>query len=59
MTDENELKIALGPVGAAGLLLLLLGLLRRAAALAVAGVLAVAADVGLPRLRCYAAARPR
>ena len=59
MADENELKIPLAPVGVAGLVLFLLGLLRRAAALAVAGVLAVAADVGLPRLRCYAAARPR
>jgi hypothetical protein len=55
MTDENGLQIAFGPVGGAGLVLLLLGLLRRSSGLAAAGALAVAADVTLPQLRGFAA----
>jgi hypothetical protein len=58
MVDENGLRIALGPVGATGLVLLLLGLLRRSSGLAAAGAIAVAADVTLPQLRGFAAMRP-
>jgi len=57
MADETDVRIALGPVGAAGLLLLLLGLLRRSSGLRAAGVIAVAADVTLPQLRGVAAIR--
>jgi hypothetical protein len=57
MADEHELKIALGPVGAAGLVLLLLGLLRRSSGLTAAGAIAVAADVTTPQLRGFAATR--
>ena len=59
MTDENELRIALGPVGAAGLVLLVLGLLRRSSGLAAAGAIAVAADATVPQLRGFAATRER
>ena len=55
MADENELRIALGPVGAIGLVLFVLGLLRRSSGLAAAGAIAVAADVTLPQLRGFAA----
>ena len=51
----NDLRIAFGPVGAAGLVLLLLGLVRRSSGLAAAGGIAVAADVTLPQLRGFAA----
>ena len=55
MADENDVRIALGPVGAAGLLLLLLALVRRSSGLAAAGAVAVAVDVTLPQLRGFAA----
>ena len=55
MTNESDVRIALGPVGAAGLVLLLLGLLRRSSGLRAAGALAVAADLTLPQLRGFAA----
>ena len=55
MTKESDVRIALGPVGAVGLALLLLGLLRRSAGLGAAGALAVAADLTLPQLRGVAA----
>ena len=54
---ENDVRIALGPVGAAGLLLLLLGLVRHSSGLAAAGAVAVAADVTLPQLHGFAAMR--
>jgi hypothetical protein len=54
----SDLRIALGPVGAAGLLLLLLALVRRSSGLAAAGAVAVAADVTLPQLRGFVAMRP-
>jgi hypothetical protein len=54
----SDLRIALGSVGAAGLLLLLLALVRRSSGLAAAGAVAVAADVTLPQLRGFAAMRP-
>ncbi len=57
MADGNELRIALGPVGATGLVLFVLGLLRRSSGLAAAGAIAVAADVTLPQLRGFAAMR--
>jgi hypothetical protein len=49
--DENELQIAFGPVGAAGLVLLAVGLVRRSRAAAAAGAVAVMADLTLPVLR--------
>ncbi len=57
MADETDVRVALGPVGAAGLVLLLLGLLRRSSGLRAAGAIAVAADVTLPQLRGFAAIR--
>ena len=57
MADENDVRIALGPVGAAGLLLLIIALVRRSSGLAAAGAVAVSADVTLPQLRGFAAMR--
>ena len=57
MGDETDVRVALGPVGAAGLLLLILALVRRSSGLAAAGAVAVAADVTLPQLRGFAAIR--
>jgi hypothetical protein len=57
--EESELRIALGPVGAAGLVLIALALVNRSTRLAAAGAIAVAADVSLPQLRGFAATRPR
>jgi hypothetical protein len=37
MAGESDVRIALGPVGAAGLVLLLLGLVRRSSGLGAAG----------------------
>ena len=55
MAGETDVRIALGPVGAAGLVLLLLGLVRRSSGLRAAGALAVGADLTLPQLRGFAA----
>lgn len=52
---ERNVQIALGPVGAAGAALVVVGLLRRSSGFAAAGALAVAADVTLPQLRGFAA----
>jgi hypothetical protein len=52
--DENELQIALGPVGAVGLALLAVGLVRRSRPAAAAGAVAVMADLTLPTLRGFA-----
>jgi hypothetical protein len=53
--DDADVRIALGPVGAAGLVLLALGLWRRSSGLAAFGAWAVAADVTLPQLHGFAA----
>jgi hypothetical protein len=53
----GELTIALGPAGAAGLVSMALGLLRRSPVLFAVGLAAVAADAGVPALRGLAAAR--
>ena len=53
--SESDVRLAFGPVGAAGLLLLVLALFRRSSGLAAAGTCALAADVTLPRLRGFAA----
>lgn len=55
MAGETDVRIALGPVGVVGLVLLLLGLLRRSSGLRAAGALAVGADLTLPQLRGFAA----
>jgi hypothetical protein len=55
--DESELKIALRPAGAVGLLALIVGLLRRRPLLIAVGAVAVAADLKLPQLRSFAAKR--
>jgi hypothetical protein len=52
--DKNELQIALGPVGAVGLALLAVGLVRRSRPAAAAGAVAVMADLTLPTLRGFA-----
>jgi hypothetical protein len=49
--EEKEIQIALGPVGAAGLVLLAVGLVRRSQPAAAAGAVAVMADLTLPVLR--------
>jgi hypothetical protein len=55
---ESELKIALGPVGALGVVLLVGGLVRRSPALALTGAAAVWADIRIPALRGFGAMRP-
>jgi hypothetical protein len=55
--DEAELRIALGPAGAVGLLVLIVGLLRRRPLLIAVGAFAVAADLKVSKLRGFAAAR--
>ncbi len=60
MADDDvkpEVKIAFGPVGAAGLLALVVAVVRRSRRLAVVGVLAIAADATLPQLRGFASMR--
>jgi hypothetical protein len=52
--DKNELQIALGPVGAVGLALLAVGLVRRSRPAAAAGAVAVMADLTLPTRRGFA-----
>ena len=54
---EQDVRIALGPVGAAGLLALVASLVRRSRRLAALGALAIAADAMLPQLRGFAAMR--
>jgi hypothetical protein len=54
---DEDVKVAFGPVGAAGLLVLAAALVRRSPRLAALGVLAVAADATLPQLRGFAAMR--
>ena len=51
------MKVAFGPVGAVGLLLLILALVRRSPRLAALGTFAVAADAAVPQLRGFAALR--
>ena len=52
---KRQIRIAFGPVGVTGLVLILLGLVRRSTGLAAAGSLALAADATLPQLRGFAA----
>jgi hypothetical protein len=54
---QSELKIALGPVGALGIVLVVGGLLRRSPALVLTGAAAVWADVRVPTLRGFGAMR--
>ncbi len=54
---EQDVRIALGPVGVAGLLALVTSLVRRSPRLAALGALAIAADASLPQLRGFAAMR--
>ena len=54
---QTELKIALGPVGALGVVLVVGGLLRRSPAWALIGAAAVWADVRVPALRGVGAMR--
>ena len=59
--DEREPTIAFGPVGLAGLALLLLGILRRSRVVALLGLGAVVADVTVAELGGFKAlneARP-
>ena len=51
------MRVAFGPVGSAGLVLLAASLVRRSPALAVLGAAAVWADVRYPELRGLGAAR--
>ena len=53
--EEPRPRIAFGPVGAVGLVLLLLGVVRRSTGLAATGSLALAADATLPQLGGFAA----
>jgi hypothetical protein len=48
--EEKELRLAFGPVGATGLVLLALGVVRRSSPFAAAGAVAVMADATFPRL---------
>lgn len=48
--DERDTTIALGPVGLAGIGLLLLGILVRSRLLALLGLAGVVADVTVPEL---------
>ena len=52
--DERELRVAFGPVGGVGLVLLALGIVRRSSPVAAAGAVAVMADLTLPTLRGFA-----
>ena len=54
---QSELKIALGPVGALGVVLVVGGLLRRSPALVLTGAAAVWADIRVPALRGFRAMR--
>jgi hypothetical protein len=54
---DGELRIAFGPAGAAGLVGMTLGLLRRSPVLFAVGLAAVAADAAVPQLGGLAAAR--
>jgi hypothetical protein len=51
---EQELQVSFGPVGALGLVLLAVGLVRRSQPAAAAGAVAVMADLTLPTLRGFA-----
>lgn len=52
---EHELRVALGPVGVAGLLALAAGAARRSWRLAALGTACLAADATIPQLRGLAA----
>jgi hypothetical protein len=52
--EEKELRLAFGPVGGVGLVLLALGVVRRSSAFAAAGAVAVMADATFPQLRGFA-----
>jgi hypothetical protein len=56
---DDELKLALGPAGIAGVVAMVLGLARRSPVLFAAGFAALAADAAFPRLHGLAAARAR
>ena len=51
---EEEVRIAFGPIGAVGLALLALGIVRRSSPTAAAGAVAVMADLTVPTLRGFA-----
>lgn len=54
---RTELRIALGPVGALGVVLVVGGLIRRSPGWALIGAAAVWADIRVPALRGFGAMR--
>ena len=59
MDEGRELKVALGPVGLAGVTVLLLGMLTRSRVLAVLGLGGIVADVTVAQLGGFRAMNER
>ncbi len=59
MDESRDLKVALGPVGLAGVVALLLGILTRSRILAVLGLGGIVADVTVAELGGFKAMNQR